>query len=128
MDVDDLAFAIRSALDDNGKTKIPVVAPGTPISVLPCVVLAPAADELGDGNRTIRYGFDITVTVPRSAQTSQYGLLVELEAIVVRSLIPSPVRFDGPFLFAATGGDGTGEPPALARIIPVSFAADVDLC
>lgn len=128
MDIDELAFLIRAGLDDAGKTKIPVVPPGTPISVLPAVVLAPSDDELGAGNRTLRYGFDVTCVVPRSAQVSQYELLVELEAIVLASLIPSQVRFEGPLLFASTGGEGTGEPPALSRVIPVTFASDVDLC
>lgn len=128
MNIDDLEFLIRSGLDDAGKTKVPVVPPGTPITVLPAVVLAPGDDELGPGNGSIRYGFDITCVVPRSAQVSQYELLVELEAIVVRSLIPSTVRFDGPLSFASTGGADTGEPPALARVIPVTFTADVDLC
>jgi hypothetical protein len=128
MDVEQLEQLITAGLVDAGKTKIPVVPPGTPISVLPCVVLAPSDDELGDGNRSLRYGFDVTCVVPRNSQVSQYQLLVELEAIVIRSLIPSTVRFDGPFLFASTGGEGTGEPPALSRVIPVSFASDTDLC
>jgi hypothetical protein len=95
---------------------------------MPCVVLAPADDTLGAGNRSIRYGFDVTVIVPRFNQVEQYELLVELEAIVLQSLIPSTVQFDGPFVFASTGGADTGEPPALSRVIPVTFTADVDLC
>ena len=128
MNVADLQKLIKDGLVEAGKVKVPVVEPGTAISVLPCIVLAPANDELGEGNRTLRYGFDITAMVPRSAQVSQYELLVQLQAIVLRSLIPTQVRFEGPFTFAATGGEQTGEPPALARIIPVSFASNEDLC
>ena len=128
MTVDDLILVIGDALVAAGYPKVPVVAPGTPIAVMPCVVLAPGDNELGDGNRSLRYGFDITIVVPRSSQPEQYELLTELEAVVLRSLIPSPVRFDGPIAFAATGGNETGEPPALSRVIPVTFAADVDLC
>jgi hypothetical protein len=125
--VDDLALLIRNGLDAAGQTKVPVVAPGTPVSVLPAVALVPADDELGDGNRTLRYGFDVTIQVPRSSAPEQYERLVELQAIVIRSLIPTPVRFDDRMPFASTG-DLPGEAPALARIIPISFAADVDLC
>ena len=128
MNVADLAKLIGDGLTVAGHTKIPVVPPGTPIAVIPCVVLAPGNDDLINGNRTLRCGFDVTVIVPRSAQVEQYGLLSELEAIVLRSLIPSEVQFDGPIVFASTGGESTGEPPALARVIPVTFAADVDLC
>lgn len=128
MDVDGLLKLVKEGLIEAGKTKVPVVPPGTAISVLPAVVLAPSTDELGEGNRTLRYGFSVTLLVPRNSQVSQYPLLVELEAIVIRSLIPSNVRFDGPFVFASTGGADTGEPPALSRVIPVSFTADVDLC
>jgi len=124
----DLTKLVRDALDAAGKTKVPVVAPGTPISVMPSVVLAPAFNELENGNRTLRYGFDVTVVVPRFNQPEQYEQLTELETIVVSSLVPSEARFDGPFSFTTTGGDGTGEPPALARTIPISFVADVDLC
>jgi hypothetical protein len=128
MTVDDLIKLIHDGLVLAGKTKVPVVPPGTPIAVMPCVVIAPSDDTLESGNKTLRYGFDITCTVPRNAQVSQYQLLTELEAIVVQSLIPSQVRFDGPLRFASTGGEATGEPPALARVIPVSFSSDVDLC
>lgn len=127
MTVDDLALMIRDALDAAGQTKVPVVFPGTPVTVLPAVELVPDDDELGDGNRTLRYGFNITIQVPRSSAPEQYVRLVELQSIVLRSLIPTPVRFDGPMEFRPTG-DLSGEAPALARIIPVSFAADVDLC
>ena len=128
MNVADLQKLISDGLVVAGKYKIPVVLPGTPISVLPCVVLAPSDDVLGDGNRSLRYGFDVTCVVPRNNQVSQYELLVELEAIVLQSLIPSQVRFDGPLIFASTGGADTGEPPALSRVIPVSFTASVLLC
>lgn len=128
MNVADLRKLIADGLVEAGKYKIPVVLPGTPISVLPCVVLAPSDDVLGDGNRTLRYGFDVTCVVPRNNQVGQYELLVELEAIVLQSLIPSQVRFDGPLIFASTGGADTGEPPALARTIPISFTSDADLC
>ena len=128
MNVTDLAALITTGLTAAGRTKVPVVLPGTAIAVLPCVVLAPGDHELGDGNRSLRYGFDITVTVPRNNQPAQYTDLCTLEAIVYRSLIPSQVRFDGPSIFAATGGEGTGEPPALSQVIPVSFVADVHLC
>lgn len=128
MTVDDLAKLIRDGLTAAGKSSVGVVAPGTPISKLPCVALAPAADELGDGNRSLRYGFDVTVAVPRQAQVSQYPLLVDLEGIVVASLAGSGVRFEGPIVFAATGGGDTGEPPTMSRVVPVSFASDVDLC
>lgn len=126
MTVDDLALMIRDALDAAGKTKIPVVPPGTPISVLPAVVLAPADNELD--NRVLRYGIDVVVLVPRAGQVAQYELLAELEAIVLQSWYPSTVRLEGPTIFATTGGEGTGEPPAQSRTIPVSFASDVDLC
>ena len=99
-----------------------------PISVMPAVALAPADNELENGNRTLRYGFDVTVIVPRFNQPEQFDQLVDLEAIVVSSIVPSVARFDGPFSFTTLGGDGTGEPPALARTIPISFVADVDLC
>jgi len=128
MNVDELQKLIKDGLVASGKTRVPVVPPGTPISVMPCVVLAPSDDTLESGNKTLKYGFDITCCVPRGGQVSQYGLLVEIEAIVLQSLIPSNVRFDGPLRFAATGGEATGEPPALARIIPISFSSDVDLC
>ena len=128
MNVADLRKLITDGLTVAGKYKIPVVLPGTPISVLPCVVLAPSDDVLGDGNRSLRYGFDVTCVVPRNNQVSQYELLVELEAIVLQSLIPSTVRFDGPLIFASTGGADTGEPAALARTIPVSFTSDATLC
>jgi hypothetical protein len=128
MTVDDLIKLVRDGLVAAGKTRVPVVPPGTPITVVPAVVIAPADDELVDGNRTLRYGFDVTCLVPRGGQTSQYPALVEIAAIVVQSLIPSEVRFDGPLVFATTGGGETGEPAALARVVPVSFAADVTLC
>jgi hypothetical protein len=105
-----------------------VLAPGTTISVLPAVVLAPSDDQLGDGNRTLRHGFDVTAIVPRNGQVTQYQALVELEGIVVQSLIPSEVRFEGAFTFLAAGGDGTGEPPTMSRLIPVSYSSDVQLC
>ena len=123
-----LTKLIRDALDAAGKTRVPVVAPGTPIAVMPCVALAPSFDDLENGNRTLRYGFDVTVIVPRFNQAEQYDQLVDLQTIVIQSLVPSPVRFDGPIAFAATGGETTGEPPALARTIPITFVADVDLC
>jgi len=128
VNVAELSKLIRDALDLAGKTKVPVVAPGAPISVMPCVVLAPADNALENGNRTLRYGFDVTVTTPRYNQPEQYEQLTELETIVVSSLVPSTARFDGTFSFTTTGGDGTGEPPALARTVPISFVADVDLC
>lgn len=126
MNVAGLIKLVKDGLLAAGKDKVPVVPPGTPISVLPCVVIAPSEDRLEQG--ALRYGFDITPTVPRNAQPTQYELLVELEAIVILSLQSTNVRFDGPFTFAATGGEGTGEPPAQARVIPVSFTSDVDLC
>ena len=128
MNVADLTALIRTGLDDAGKTRVPVVAPGTTIAVMPCVVLAPSDDALEDSNHTLRFGFDVTIVVHRNGQVQQYADLTAIEAIVVRSLIPSQVRFDGPFVFAATGGEATGEPAAMSRIIPVSFAADVTLC
>jgi hypothetical protein len=66
--------------------------------------------------------------VPRFNQVEQYELLCDLEAVVLQSLLPSEVQFDGPIVFASTGGEATGEPAALSRVIPVTFAADVDLC
>lgn len=128
VNVDDLIKLVGDGLIAAGKSGVPVVEPGTPISVLPCVACAPSDDELGDGNRTLRYGFDVTIAVPRGKQTSQYGVLVELEGIVIRSLIPSGVRFVGPITFAATGGGTTGEPPTMVRVVPITFTADVDLC
>lgn len=128
MNVDDLAKLIRDGLTAASVTTVPVVMPGTPTSKLPAVVLAPSRDTLGDGNRTLRYGFDVVVMVPRGGQVAQYPRLCELEAIVVHSLIPSAVRFDADIEFAATGGADTGEPPAMSRIIAVSFASDIDLC
>ena len=127
MNVADIIKLIREGLDAEGKIKIPVVPPGTPISVYPCVVIAPSSNDLEDAGRTLRYGFDITPSVPRSSQPEQFELLTELEAIVLRSLRPTNVRFDGPFSFRVTGPE-TGEAPAQARVIPISFAADVDLC
>jgi len=128
MTVDDLVKLVHDSLVAAGVTTVPVVLPGTSLSVLPCVVLAPSDDALGDGNHTLRHGFDITVAVPRNTQTSQYPRLVELLQLVLRGLIPSAVRFEGPIVFAATGGGDTGEPPAMVRVIPVSFASDFDLC
>jgi len=128
MNHNDIIKLIKDGLTEAGKVKIPVVPPGTPISVMPCVVIAPSDDSLGEGNKTLRLGFDITIVVPRSNQVSQYELLTELEAIVIRSLIPSQVRFDGPLAFASTGGEATGEPAALSRVIPITFTADVTLC
>ena len=122
-----LAKHIRDALDAAGKQRVPVVPTGTPISVIPCVVLAAASDDLEDG-WTLRNGVDVTVLVPRGQQVSQFDLLHELEIIVLQALIPTPVRFEGPLSFAATGGGDTGEPPALARIIPLTFVSDVSLC
>ena len=128
VNVAELTKLISDALIAAGKTKVPVVPPGTAVSVMPCVVLAPSDDELENGNRTLRYGFDVTVITPRFNQAEQYEQLTELESIVITSLVPSTVRFDGPLSFTTIGGDGTGEPPALARTIPISFVADVDLC
>jgi hypothetical protein len=128
VNVADLIKLIGDGLVEAGHTMVSVVPPGTPLSTIPCVAIAPANDELTNGNRTLQYGFDVTVIVQRNAQVSQYELLTELEAIVVRSLIPSEVQFDGPIVFASTGGEATGEPPALSRVIPVTFTADVDLC
>jgi len=127
VNVDELTKLIRDGLDLAGKTRVPVVPPGTPISVIPAVVLAPRSDDLEDG-WTLRYGFDITCVVPRNAQTSQYEQLCEIETIVLTALIPAPVRFEGPLSFAVTGGGDTGEPPALSRIIPLTFVSDVSLC
>ena len=127
MNVDDLTKMIRDGLDLAGKTAVPVVPPGTAITVLPAVVLAPSDNALGDGNRTLRYGFDITIVVPRSKQVTQYDALCDLEAITLRSLIPSAVRFEGPIVLAVTGGGDSGEPPAMSRIIPITFAADFNL-
>lgn len=128
MTVDDLVKLIKDSLVAGGVTTVPVVLPGTSLSVLPCVVIAPSDDALGEGNRTLRHGFDVTVAVPRGAQVSQYPRLVELLGLVLRGLVPSAVRFEGPIVFAATGGGDTGEPPAMVRIVPVSFASDVALC
>lgn len=128
MNVNDLIKLVRDGLVAAGKTKIPVVPPGTGITIVPVIVIAPSDDVLENSNKTLRFGFDVTILTQRNKQTSQYELLTELEAIVVAALIPSTVRFDGPFVFANTGGEGTGEPAALARVIPVSFAADVHLC
>jgi hypothetical protein len=128
VNVADVIKLIGDGLVEAGHPKIPVVPPGTPLSTIPCVVLAPSDDVLAAGNRTVRYGFDVTVIVPRNNQVEQYELLTDLQAVVLRSLIPSQVQFDGPFVFAATGGADTGEPPALSRTIPVTFTADVDLC
>jgi len=128
MTADDLALLIGDALVAAGHPKVPVVPPGTPVTVLPAVSLIPGDNELGDGNRSLRYGMEIVVYVPRSSQPEQYQLLCELEAITLRSIIPTQVRFDGPIRFSPTGGESTGEPPAQARYIPVTFATDVDLC
>jgi hypothetical protein len=128
MNVADLVKLIGDGLTAAGKTKVPVVLPGTPASVIPCVVLAPSDDELVNANKTLRYGFNIRILVPRSSQVDQYQLLVELQAIVLQSIIPSQVQFDGPMPFDPTVGETIGEPPALARVIPVTFTADVDLC
>jgi len=127
VNIAELTKLIRDGLDAAGKTRIPVVPPGTPIAVIPAVVLAAASDTLEDG-WTLRCGVNITCLVPRGAQVPQYEALTEIELIVLQALIPSPVRFDGPVTFAATGGGDTGEPPALARVIPMSFVADVHLC
>ena len=128
MNVDELTKVIRTALDAAALTRIPVTPPGTPISVIPAVVLAPSDDDMEDGNRTLRHGIDITLLVPRGKQTSQYGLLTQLQHVILRSLVPIPVRFEGPQTFTASGGGDTGEPAALARIIPITFVSDVDLC
>ena len=127
VNVETLTKIIRDALDAADKLRVPVVPPGTPISVIPCVVLAPRNDDIEDG-WTMRYGFDITCLVPRASQTSQYPALVDIESIVVSALIPHPVRFEGPLTFAISGGGDSGEPAALARIIPITFVSDVDLC
>lgn len=128
MNHNDIIKLIKDGLAVAGKNKIAVVPPGTPIAVLPAVVVAPGNDAMGDGNRSLRYGFDITCIVPRNNQVANYELLTELQAIVVRSLIPSQVRFEGPFVFASTGGGETGEPPALSRVIPVSFTSNEAIC
>lgn len=128
MNVADVAALVSDGLSAAGIDDVPVVDPGTPVAALPVVVLAPADNELGDGNRYLIYGLDVTVVVPRSNQVDQYLRLCELEAAVVQGLLPSQVRFEGPFVFAVTGGDGTGEPPAMSRVIPISFTGDVNLC
>jgi hypothetical protein len=128
VNVADLHKLISDGLTAAGQTKVPTVYPGTPTSVLPCVVIAPSTNELANGNRTLSYGFDVVVMVPRFNQADQYELLCELEAVVLQSLIPSECQFDGPIEFASTGGADTGEPAALSRVIPVTFVADVDLC
>lgn len=128
MNIDALTKLIRDALDEARQKSVPVVAPGTTITVLPAVVLAPATDELGEGNRTLRHGFNVTVIVPRQGQVTQYQLLTELEGVVVQSLIPSGIRFEGAITFVAAGGEGTGEPPTMSRLIPISYPSDVALC
>jgi len=127
VNVADLAALVSAGLSGAGIDDVPVVDPGTPVAALPAVVLAPADNELGDGNHTLRYGLDVTVMVPRLSQVDWYGRLCELEAAVIQGLIPSQVRFEGTIVFAVTGGDGTGEPPAMSRVIPVSFTSDVNL-
>jgi len=128
VNVADVAALVAAGLSGAGIDDVPVVDPGTPVAALPVVVLAPADNELGPGNRYLVYGLDITVMVPRAGQVDWYGRLVELEAAVVQGLLPSQVRFEGRFVFAVTGGDGTGEPPAMSRVIPISFTSDVNLC
>ena len=123
-----LVKLIRDGLDAAAHTKVPVVVPGTPLSKLPCVVIAPSTNQLLNGNRTLSYGFDVVVIVPRYNQPDQYLLLESLEAVVLGSLIPSEVQIEGTTVFDATGGDDTGDPPALTRTIPVTFTSDVDLC
>jgi hypothetical protein len=125
--VDDLALMIRTALDAAGKTKVPVVAPGTHETVIPAVAIQPGDDEVLDGNR-VREGYEIVILVPRNQQPEQYEHLCELRNIVLVSLYPSPVRIDGPILFDTRGGDGSGDAPAQAKTIPVSFTVDVDIC
>jgi len=123
----DVAALVSAGLTGAGIDDIPIVDPGTPVVALPCVVLAPSDDELGDGNHTIREGLDITVLVTRNNQVDQYVRLQQMYQAVVQGLIPSQVRFEGAIVFAVTGGDGTGEPPAMSRVIPVSFTSDVNL-
>lgn len=128
MNIADIAKLIGDGLELAGVGPVPVVDPGTPISTMPAIVLAPSDDELTAGNRGLRHGLDLTVMVPRSSQVEQYARLQELTATVIRSLIPSSVAFTGPIRFASTGGAGSGEPAALVRVIPIAFGGDLDLC
>lgn len=128
MNVTQVIDLLRAGLDAAGHTTVPVVPPGTPLAKVPFVALAPGPNEMGDGNRSYRYGFDLTIAVPRGGQVTQYEYLCTLEAVCLRSLIPNQVRFDGPAEFGSTGGGDTGEPATLVRVIPVSFAADVTIC
>jgi hypothetical protein len=117
---------IGDGLAAAGLDVVRVVEPGTPVTAIPAVVLAPSDDELGAGNRTMAHGLDVTVIVSRTNQVDQYVRLQELTAVVVRSVIPSSISFAGPIRFAATAAPG--EPPAMSRIIPITFPGDVDLC
>jgi len=123
----DVAALVSAGLDGAGIDDVPVVDPGTPVAAMPCVVLAPAGLELGDGNHTLRLQLDVTPMVPRNNQADQFPRLFAMTAAVIQGLIPSQVRFEGDIVFAVTGGDGTGEPPAMSFVIPTSFTSDVNL-
>jgi hypothetical protein len=128
VNITDLIALVRAGLDAAGHTRVPVLPPGTTITALPCVAAGRAADQPGAGNRSLVKGYELVILVPRTGQVEQTQLSDDLEAVVLRSLLPSQVQFGDRFPAASTGGEGTGEPPALSRIIPVTFVADVDLC
>jgi len=129
VNIADIRKLIADGLIAAGIDDVTIVDPGVPGVPPPYVRLDPDDDELGPGNRTLIHGLQIVIGVPRTGQADQYVRLQgSLYPAVLRSLFPSSISFDGPIRVDTIGGDGTGSPPSLVRIIPVTFPGDVDLC
>jgi len=116
----DLAALLAGIPDPTGTHPdgIPVVYPGTPSAAFPTIVLAPDDDTL-EATRLLRAAVDVTVMVARANQTADYQTLDGIYRTVLDRLYGSSFTLAGPFRFDVF--DRPGDPPALARFVPVSY-------
>lgn len=59
-------------------SSLPVLPPGSPGGVLPCLIVTPGDDEVGDGGLFLVHRYDVSVCVPRDDTTTQLDRLETL--------------------------------------------------
>ena len=52
-------------------SSLPVLPPGSPGGVLPCLIVTPGDDEVGDGGLFLVHRYDVSVCVPSDDTTTQ---------------------------------------------------------
>lgn len=128
VNVDEVATALRAGLELAGADDVVVLDVAAPMSALPAVAFAPGDDEVVE-RRVLRHSFDVVVMVPRDDQVARYRDLADLTVIVVDVLNQTAgVALDGTIGFTTAGGTGTGEPPYMARLVPITFTGTTLTC